>query len=237
MGKSDAPEPPNPKKVAEAQFDFYRQAARESALLNQMGIFSPWGRQFYTGEIGSPDRTMHIELSPEQQRILGFQQDLALQMLPDITGRLMSDESIEDALYQRGLNRLMPDFEEREAALESRLAGGGIPIGSRAYEQAMGQFGEERADAMENLALSSQIVGAQEERARRMQAMQELAGILGQFQNPATMMPGQQQIGAPDFASLAQNQYLGELNAYNTQAQQLGGLYSLLGLVGAGFMF
>ena len=63
MGKS-APKPPDPVKTAEAQAEFNREAARESALMNQINQVTPWGQQRWTGELGSPDRTQHTILNP-----------------------------------------------------------------------------------------------------------------------------------------------------------------------------
>ena len=72
MGKSKetAPAPPNAQGLANTQFQANRDAAIESALLNQLDEFTPFGRKIYTGEIGTPDRTVTTALTPEGQAIL-----------------------------------------------------------------------------------------------------------------------------------------------------------------------
>lgn len=250
MGKGSSPKAPDPWQTAEAQRYFMRGAAEDTARFNQMGINSPWGRQYYTGRIGSPDRQMHIELSPDQQRLLDYQNQLSGQLFgygteqlaPAMMERLMAPDStaVEDALYERGLERLQPELERREARTQSDLMSGGIPVGSRAYGQEMNRLQEREDQALENLALSSRVAGAQENRLQRQQAIQELSSILGQIpgmQSPATMMPGAMQVGAPDFAGGAWNQYGAQMGRYNQRAANLGGLYGMLGLLGAGALF
>ncbi len=242
MGKgSKEPDYPDPRQTAQAQAQANAEAVREAARVNQIGIRSPFGRQYYTGQIGAPNRRLNIELTPGGERIRSSQEQLAEMISgygagtlgPMVTERLSEPTGTAgDVIYERGLNRLQPEYEETEQQLRSRLLGQGIPEGSRAYEQAMGQFERRRADAMENLALSSEIAGFGEDRAQRSQAINELAALLQgapAIGSPATMMPGQYNIAPPDIAGLTMGQYSADLNRYNRDAQQLGGLYNLLG--------
>lgn len=241
--------PPNPYQTAEAQSNFFNQAARTSATYNQMGVNSPYGRQYYTGDIGDPNRQMNIELSPEQQKMLDYQQRLSThllgygvgEMLPNVRERLNAPDStaVEDAMYQRGLERITPEYERGLERTQSNLMSGGIPVGSRAYGQEMDRIDERRGQDLENLALSSQIAGATENRAQRQQAIAELSGLIGMapgMQGPATMMPGQTQVGAPDFMGASNAQYQGRLANQQMQANQLGGMYGLLGTLGGAYM-
>ena len=239
------PRAPDPAATAAAQAQANKEAVRESALVSQIGINSPWGRQFYTGQLGEPDRALNIELTPTGQETLGYQEQLANLISqygaetlgPSVTERLGAGGSTAaDALYERGLARLEPEYDEAEELLRSRLMSQGIPVGSRAYEQSMGRFGRQRADAMENLALSSEIGGFAEDRAQRSQAINELAALLQgapAIGAPPTQLPAQYQIASPDIAGLTAADYAGRLNAYNTDAQRLGGLYGLAGTLGA----
>lgn len=245
MSKTSAPSPPDPRETANAQAEANRRAIRESAEINQIDINSPWGRQYYTGTIGQPDRALNIELTPGGERSRLAQEQLTellsgfgLETLgPQVMDRLGQGDSrrVEDAIYQRGLERLQPEYEEGREALRSRLIGQGLSPGSRAYEQAMGQFGRREADALENLALSSISQGAAENRAQRSQSINELAALLQgapAIGSPATQMPTQYQMAPPDIAGLTMGNYAGQLNAYNTRANELGGLYGLGGQLG-----
>jgi len=78
-------------------------------------------------------------------------------------------DSLEQATYDRGFNRLSPQFEDRENQLASMLANRGIALGSEAYEREMDRYGRERGDALENLALSSVGAGrAEQDRLTRL---------------------------------------------------------------------
>ena len=68
----------------------------------------------------------------------------------------------EDALYQRQVSRLDPQFAERRSQLENRLRNQGLKPGDRAYDAAMATLGRTSNDAYENARLTS-ITGGQSE--------------------------------------------------------------------------
>ena len=70
MGSKSGPKQPDPYKLAEAQFDLYDRAARRSAELNQINRWTPWGGEYWTGDIGGPDRTQHTVYNPVLGSIL-----------------------------------------------------------------------------------------------------------------------------------------------------------------------
>lgn len=246
-GKSSkAPKPPDPWSQAQAQSQLNQEALWYNALYNQMGINSPWGRQYYTGGIGSPERTLNIELSPEAERARELQSQLtsalggyALEELgPAMMERLRAPPGqAGEEIYQRGLSRLEPGWERREEAAQSQLVGQGIPVGSRAYGQEMNRLDERRADELENLALSSEIAGREEDRLARSQSINELIGLLGaapQIGSPATMMPGMSSMAAPNIAGYMGQNYANEMARWQQQQQNQAGLY---GLAGTGLAF
>ena len=61
----------------------------------------------------------------------------------------------EDAAYKRNTMRLDPQYESRQAQLETQLANQGLSAGDRAYDSAMQSFGNERTDAYERARLGS----------------------------------------------------------------------------------
>ena len=70
MGKRSAPRMPDPIATSQQQFDLNRQAAMEAARMNQINQQTPWGGTYWTGEIGSPDRTQHTLLNPALGQII-----------------------------------------------------------------------------------------------------------------------------------------------------------------------
>lgn len=169
MGKSSpsAPQAPDPNKTAQAQAAANKDAVRESALVNQINQVTPYGTLSYSGDVGSPDRTATVELSPEQQAILdqqnqaslGFGQ-LANQQLGAVSDRLsapldfgafgavpVADEATRQATADALYGRLNPQLDRDLTALETRLANQGIDYGSTAYSAAMDDFNRARTDA------------------------------------------------------------------------------------------
>ena len=70
MGKSSGPRMPDPVATADQQMGFNREAAEQSAMMNQITQSSPWGHSYWTGDIGQPNRAQHTALSPQLGRIL-----------------------------------------------------------------------------------------------------------------------------------------------------------------------
>lgn len=68
---------PDPYVTAAAQNGVNQQALMSAAQLNQINQNSPFGSLTYSGEIGSPDRTQTVSLTPELQRLLDGQTDLS----------------------------------------------------------------------------------------------------------------------------------------------------------------
>ena len=71
--------------------------------------------------------------------------------------------SLEQATFQRGLNRIDPYLQEQRSAMAQRLQNQGLPVGSEAYNQELNRFDRSRGDQLENLALSSVGAGRQEQ--------------------------------------------------------------------------
>ena len=163
-GKSSGGRGPSPADTARAQGLANAEAVRESARVNQIGIESPYGRQFYTGELGrtgSDARILNIELTPGAERIRRAQEQLggllsqygARELGPAALARLSQGPgTAADTFYERGAARLDPRYERAGETLRSRLIGQGLAPGSRAYQQAMDQFAEQEAEYEEAVA-------------------------------------------------------------------------------------
>ena len=76
-----APKAPDPAKTAEAQAKYSKEAAYDSAALNQINQQNPWGTISWSGEIGGPDRTQTLSLTPELQSMFTQGTGIANQLL------------------------------------------------------------------------------------------------------------------------------------------------------------
>lgn len=170
MGKKSGPAPPaapDPVAIANAQSKANREAALEAARLNQINEVNPFGTSTFSGELGSPDRTRTIALTPEAQGIFDAQQGISRD-LTDLTasqvGRvgdaistpfsldgLPPSAAINDnsrqAIADSLLDRLEPRFARDEDALRTRLSNSGITLGSEAFSNAFDDFNAGRTDA------------------------------------------------------------------------------------------
>lgn len=240
-----APSAPDPAATAQAQAEANARAIRESAKVNQVGINSPWGKQFWEGTIGQPDRELNIELTPGGERARQSQEQLAELLSgfgaetfgPQAIERLGApDSDIGDMIYERAIGRREPEFRENEELLRSKLMTQGLSPGSRAYEQALGKLQRGEQFARDDLALSSTLSGFGENRAQRSQAINELSALLQgapAIGSPATQMPAQYQVAPPDIAGLTMGNYYGQQGAYNSDASERAGIYGALGQLGA----
>ena len=82
---------------------------------------------------------------------------------PSPTGFQGQGNSLEQATFQRGLNKIDPYLQEQREGISQRLQNQGLPVNSEAYEREMDRFDRGRGDALENLALSSVGAGRQEQ--------------------------------------------------------------------------
>ena len=72
-------------------------------------------------------------------------------------------DSLEQATYQRGLNRIAPQMQKQRQDLAQTLANRGIPIGSEASNRELDRLDRSQSSARENLALSSVAAGRNEQ--------------------------------------------------------------------------
>lgn len=268
MGKKTpkAPKAPDPTATAAAQTDANREAIEQSARYNQINQVGPYGKTYYTGELGSPNRTQVTELSPAEQRQLDLQNQSSealmtygksrAQSLGADLGPLNNDYSadakrLEDATYNQGMSRLNPQFESQQRQLETSLANRGIPLGSEAYNNSMKEYSQSKNDAISSLANQSIGLGRQEQSRlfgqdmnRRNQAINEVSSLMqgqGAIQAPQAQQMAQYNMNPVDMAGLIGQQYNSQMNNYNqklsNQQAQMGGLFSLAGTAASAAAF
>ena len=76
MGKKSGPRPPDPVETAQAQAQLNKEAILESARVNQINQFGPWGSSVWYGEIGQPDRRQITTLDPADRQALDLRRNI-----------------------------------------------------------------------------------------------------------------------------------------------------------------
>ena len=246
------PAPPDPRKTAQAQADYNQQTAQTTQAMNMVNQYNPWGTSEYdqTGTqtiigadgkpISVPKYSQTTTLSPEQQAIFeqgqeaqgniaGLAVDQSARMREYLSDPFTFDnQDAANWAYDLGAERLDPRFAQQEEALRTRLYNSGAREGSPAYEAAMGQFGQERNDAYNNLMLEGRGQAFSEAMAGRNQPINELSALMSgsQVSMPQFGATPQTGVGGVDYTGLVNQKYQGELASHNAM---MGGLFGLAG--------
>lgn len=221
-----APSPPNASETAAAQ--------QSANLINQ---YSPFGSSVYTqtgtGPTGVPVYRQDVSLSPQAQGALnaslGAQTSLAntaQQQASKLAGQLSSP--LDWSAQQSYLNNitaqnLNPQWDRLDQQNLTDLTNRGIRPGSTVYDQQRGEFLQNRSTAYNNANAANYNTALQSQLALRNQGINETTALLGagQVQTP--------QFGSTpmtDVAGIAQNAYGQQMQQYNANQAQIGGLFS-----------
>lgn len=235
MGKKAPTMPPTPDytHAGRQQEHENRRAAYENVRLNQMRQKTPYGEVYYTGDIGSEDRTKHVQLDPalQQQRDMQMQMNQQLvERAGNVLGQMpqnafstenlpempsdFSEQSgrIEKAHFDRATSLLKPMMADQKRALDVELANKGIPIGSEAYQKATQGLYTNQQDVLSRIAMGAVEAGQQEQsrqfdmaRMSRQQGMNERLQARQQPLNELSAYMGNQMqtMQEPQFESLS----------------------------------
>jgi hypothetical protein len=240
MGK-DAPEAPNPTKVAKAQADANIATAQEQARLAMTGQVTPTGSLQYVVDPTSPSGYRAVQtLSPEEQALMGQSQDLRAQyggIAGEQLGRvgdtfadpfdLTAERGTEISDVQRTF--LDPMWADKERSLQADLLNRGIRPGSEAYAREMAMFSDQKSSAYDRMFLDAWGMANNAALTERNIPLTDLAALgIGAFPgqtpgiNPtATPTPG---VAPTDVIGPTYNSYNAQMNASNNQ---MGGLFGL----------
>jgi len=250
----DAPEAPDPYAVGAAQSKTNIDTAREQARLAMTGQSTPWGSVQYMKDPTSPSGYRAVtNLSPEQQALLGQQQDLQA-LFGDVKGQQFGrvsdtiadpfDMSAGRATEISDIHRtfLDPMWNQKSEELDATLMARGIRPGSEAYEREKAMFSDQRASAYDRMFLDAYGTANNAALTERNMPLQDWAMISGAQGQPTVGMP--QTVGTPtpgvaptDLTSGVYQSYGIQQGANNAAMSGLYGLGSaaLSGWASAGF--
>jgi hypothetical protein len=169
----------------------------------------------------------------------------------------------QNAAYAAQTQYLDPQFSQEGTSLESQLANQGLTPGSQAYTNAMTNYNNAKQQAYSNASNQSILTGQQigtQMLNNQLNSVNTQAGVLGQqgsnygqqasfsqlpysqLASLASLVPGNtgtatSSSSPANIAQAFQNQYQGQLNAYNAATQSANSTESgLFGLGGAGML-
>lgn len=259
MGKSKAPQPTDPKLTSAAQTGSSVSTSIANAFLQNMNEITPDGTKTfkqtgdytftdpYTGQSYTiPRFTVEQTLSGNQQAIKDQQDKANINLATlganlsgtlgqQLTGNFkLGNEAVEGRLDELMRKRADPRFAREEEALRTRLANQGVAPGSEAWAREMGQFGEAKNDAYNQMYLQGRGQASQEMLAEDNQRINQISALLsgGQVSQPNFMTGAS--VGAiptTDNAGLITNADNQKMQAWaqNMANRQslMGGLFSL----------
>jgi len=142
----------------------FGQAVNWSQFTPQGGsVAAPGQLQQYTQAYGGAPNVGGIDTS--RMGTPGLQGQYDFGGLQGVSKAADTRQRAEDAIYGSAASRLDPQWQARQASMESDLANKGISMNSDAYQQAMAGFGRDRNDAYQQ-ALMGSITGGGAEAQR-----------------------------------------------------------------------
>lgn len=264
--KTPKPPPaPDPVKTAQAQAGVNLSTAISQQNLNMVDQMNPWGSVQYTQKgntrfrdsfgnwVEIPRYTQTTTFTPEQQAI--FDQSQAAQsnlagIAEEQSGRVaqtLSDpftfdnQDAADWAFDLASSRIIPEQEKQTNALRSQLINSGLRPGTAAWDSEMTRNNRGKVDQLNQLALQGRGQAFSEALATRNQPLNELSALLSgsQVSNPSQMSSAAPQVGVGgvDYSGMVQNNYNNQMQQYQMQMQNrggmLGGLFGLAGSLGS----
>jgi hypothetical protein len=255
------PKAPDPVATANAQAGMNRDTAVSQQLINMVGQQGPWGNVSYnqTGTTGYQDSsgkwvtipqfTQTTSFTPEQQAIF----DKTQQAQTNLAG-LAADQSAwmseylkkpfeftnQDAAdwsYDLAASRILPQQQQNQRDLETRLMNSGVRPGTAAWDREMGRMTNANSDQMNQLMLNARGQAFDENMAVRNQPINELSAFLSgsQVSSPTTGMQGtpQASVAGVDYTGLVNQQYQSQMA---NRGGMLGGLFGLVSNIGSAYL-
>ena len=249
MSQPSVPTPPDPAATAAAQTATNKATAVTQYGLNATNQVTPYGNLTYsqigTWDDGTPRFQAATTLSPEQQNLynlgtqtqanlgqIGVDQSSKVRDILNTPFDLNSSINTQQSDIQRSL--LDPVWNQRSQQLQTDLINKGIMPGSEAYTNAQRDFGMQRDNAYNSALLASRSQAEQEALTNRNQPLNEISALLSgsQVQQPNFTGTPQPSVAPTDYAGIVNNNYQGQMAAYNSQMANNAALYGALGSMG-----
>lgn len=233
MGKQSAPPPPDYTGAAQATAAGNLEAAKYATRANRANQYTPYGNLTWK-ENGDGTWAQNIDLNDTGKQLLDASnrtslglaglQDAATARVADTQSKPFDYGNVQDVsndTYRIQTERMNPEWDQRQASLETKLANQGITQGSEAYNNAMKQFDQGRNDAYSQARLNAYNMAPTQYQlasALRNQNLNELNALRtgSQVTNPTFNSYAQQGTTAgPDLLGATKAGYDAELAGVN----------------------
>lgn len=235
-----APKAPDANKTAATQNMYNKQAEQRQLAYNRVNQTDPFGNtlawsQTGTDAQGNPMFSVSQGLGGIGQQYAGGLSGLGQQYFGTAGQGAPDSMGAFNKAYDLATANLEPRFQRAQGQLYTQLRNQGLTPGTEAWSNSMNDLALQQNEARNSLVSGLQSQMFNQGLQGRQQQLAELQPGL-QFANNAlnpsyASVPG---VGVSpiDYAGLRQQQYQGDVNAYNAQNQMYGGLAS----IGSGLM-
>jgi hypothetical protein len=252
-----SPKPPDPAKTAAAQSGLNLDTALTQQIMGMTGQVGPWGSTTYdeagsTSFVNSQGRTVTIPrytqtttYNPEQQAIFdkttqaqGNLADLAVQQSDAMQRHFatpfeFNNQDAANWAYDLAAQRILPQQQEAQKALETRLMNSGLRPGTAAWDSEMRRMTNANTDQMNQLALTSRGQAFNEANITRNQPINELTALMSGSQiagpNTGFSPTPQPSVAGVDYTGLVSDNYQAQLQ---NSGGIMGGMFGLAGSLG-----
>lgn len=230
-------------------------AAQQTAELNRVNQYTPYGTSTYTQDPNNPNTwTQATTLSPTEQNLLTQQQagsaaanNIGNAQLGAASGALSTPintdyNNVRDQYISSQMGLLQPQLTQSREVLQSQLQNQGVPQGSTAWNNAMRSYNNQVSSQYANILSNAQTgVGnaIQQQESLRDQPINEVNALrsMGQVTQPSFTNVPQATVGSTNTSNYYSLQAQAAENAYNQNVQStssmLGGIGSLAGSLGS----
>lgn len=185
MGKS-SPKAPDPVATANAQAQANKDAVIESAKVNAIDQYTPYGSVVYNKDATGLPTSVTSSLTPLQQQALDQQNQLAVALggqalnqagnlptdkyslsqfgpSPAITDYSADANKVRDAYYAQQMGMLDPTFAQEKSQLEQNIANRGLPINGEGAKTMEDNLYRRQSDARSQVANNAILAGGNEQ--------------------------------------------------------------------------
>lgn len=201
---------PNFGQLWNMQNSANQQAQKQDFAMNRPNQTNDYSSVTWDYNPATGQYTQKETLSANNQARLGWEQNRE-QGLQGMFSNMLSDwnsgyggQKAQDTAYSAITSRLNPELQKQQQALEQSMYERGIAPGTEAWNNQVGQFGQQKNDAY--LQASNQAIGLGE--TMRQNRFNQLGGLQGMFagvQRPGFQGFNQVAVERPDIMNSALN--------------------------------
>jgi hypothetical protein len=237
----NAPTPPDPSQVSQAQQGYNTEAAKTQNQVNSYNQQNPYGSMSYVADPNSPSGyTLTTQLSAPQQSLLNTQQ--GTQQIAGQTGQNLLNntasmysqapdisqgtQGIASYLNKMQQSYLQPIFNQQQSNTDAQLRQQGLTPGSEAYNNAQNLLARNQGDVTNQYLTNNEgqaFNQALQQYQLPLQTAQSLYGM-AQPSSPNFQQTPNAQIQPANYQGAAQNAYQGELSNYQNTWNNLAKL-------------